>query len=56
MQMIFSILGVFIHHVVRVILLSGNIYRVAIYLTKDNYKHQFYIATKLNSTLADKKQ
>ena len=46
-------------HVVRVTLLPVNTYRIAVYLAKGGYKHQFYIATKspnpLNGTLAYEK-
>ena len=46
-------------HVARVTLLPGNVYRIAIYLAKGGYKHQFYIATKnpnpLSGTLAYEK-
>jgi hypothetical protein len=27
-------------------LLPGNVYRIAVYLAKGGYKHQFYVATK----------
>lgn len=32
-------------HVVRVTLLPGNKYRLAVYLAKGGYKHQFFVAT-----------
>ena len=46
-------------HVVRVTLLPGNVYRIAVYLAKGGYKHQFYVATispnPLSGTLAYEK-
>ncbi len=45
-------------HVVRVTLLPGNVYRIAVYIAKGEYKHQSYVATTsnpLSGTLAYEK-
>jgi len=39
-------------HVVRVTLLPGSTYRLAVYLAKGGYKHQFFVATTNPNPLA----